>query len=261
MRNECNYNDLTFIIPIRIDSIIRLENLMTVLKCLKKLNSKVIVIEANKYNNNIVQHILPRSLNIKYLFIEDDDVVFYRTHFINEAMKLVSTSFVAVWDADVVVDNQQIEESMQALRGGYYEISFPYNGDFLNTDYVLRQKFMEHVNIDLLVKYRCYMNQLYGKDFIGGGFIMDKEKYLLAGGENENFYGWGPEDADRVLRWENIEYKTHRSKGCMFHLCHPRDINGSMRTSIYYSLCQYYLSNSRYSSKYEIINNTNKIKQ
>jgi hypothetical protein len=57
---------------------------------------------------------------------------------------------------------------------------------------------------------------------VGGAFLVNKEKYLLAGGENENFYGWGPEDVERVKRMEILEYPIPRSKGSCYHLYHPR---------------------------------------
>ena len=75
------------------------------------------------------------------------------------------------------------------------------------------------------------MKTLYGMRFVGGGFIANKEKYFSAGKENENFYGWGPEDGERFVRWHRNNYTIHRSKGPMFHLYHPRDNNGRMRSA------------------------------
>ena len=40
--------------------------------------------------------------------------------------------------------------------------------------------------------------------------------------ENENFYGWGPEDIERVKRWEILGYRIKRIEGSLFHLHHPR---------------------------------------
>ena len=57
---------------------------------------------------------------------------------------------------------------------------------------------------------------------VGGAFLVDKEKYLLAGGENEGFYGWGPEDIERVKRLEILGHFIGRVKGPCYHLYHPR---------------------------------------
>lgn len=247
--------DLTFVIPVRLDSIVRLENLLAVIRQVRKLDSKIIIIESGRIPNNIIKHLLPTKTEVMYHFVKDDDVIFYRTHFINLALNFVETPFVAVWDADVIVNDKQIMDSITVLRKEEAEVSFPYDGEFLNTDESLRDLYIEKHDLRLLLKYKNYMNILYGKNFIGGGFIICKEKYINAGKENENFYGWGPEDLDRVQRWEAMGYRIHRSQGPMFHLCHPRDMNGTSRSTIHNDICMLQLSNSRYSSQYEIQEN------
>lgn len=98
------------------------------------------------------------------------------------------------------------------------------------------------------MRYKDYFNILYGKNFVGGGFIIDRKKYILSGKENENFYGWGPEDLDRVQRWLAMGYRIHRSKGPMFHLCHPRSFNSALRSSIHSNLCLNQIQESQYES-------------
>ena len=77
--------DLTFILPIRIDSMIRLENMLAVLGYLKSTSARIIVIEASTCHGYETRKILPHSNNLKYIHIEDHDPVFFRTHFINVA--------------------------------------------------------------------------------------------------------------------------------------------------------------------------------
>ena len=49
---------------------------------------------------------------------------------------------------------------------------------------------------------------------------------MEVGMENENFYGWGPEDWERYDRWKNLGYRVRMIDGVLFHLTHPRDMNG-----------------------------------
>ena len=252
MAKAYDYKDLTFVIPIHIDSIVRLENLVMVVDCLKQLNANIVIHECGKYGNRIIRNHFTRKKNTTYLFSTSDDVVFYRTAIINKTMKYVTTPFVSVWDADVIVDCKQIQESMDCLRLEQCDISFPYDGDFLNVDYVFRECYFKNRDIRLLCKHFKYFNRLYGDNFVGGGFLINRIKYIKSGSENEKFYGWGPEDLDRVLRWHNMGFHVHRSKGPMFHLCHPRDSNGYMRSEIHNDLCTLQLANSRYSSQEEI---------
>ncbi|OYP62638.1 hypothetical protein CIL02_03360 [Prevotella sp. P3-122] len=238
--------DLTFIIPIRVDTVNRLENIIAIIKFLCSIKAFIIVVESNTIQNNILRRLLPRNDRIQYMFIEDDDVVFHRTKIINIALGVVNTEFVSVWDADVLVDKIQIAESMNVLREGKADLSFPYNGIFLNTDIIIRNLYLVNHNIKKLHRFKNYMSQLYDDNFVGGAFIINMEKYRLSGFENENFYGWGPEDLDRVLRWQNLGYIIHRSQGPMYHLCHPRDINGCMRSEIQNKLCNQQLAYSQY---------------
>lgn len=228
---------LTFILPIRVDSIIRLENLLAVIDFLKSTSAQILIIEASTCYGYEIRKMLPRGKELKFTHIEDDDPVFFRTHFINVALKEVDTDVVSVWDADVLVDKKQLRSSYEAILSGDYEASFPYDGLFLNTDESFRKEYLKQHDMRMLLKYKNYFNYLYGENFVGGGFLINTEKYKAAGGENENFYGWGPEDLDRVQHWEAHGYRIHRSEGPMFHLNHPRDINGGPRTKLYQDLC------------------------
>ena len=42
----------------------------------------------------------------------------------------------------------------------------------------------------------------HGPNSVGGAFLVNKNVYIKYGGENQHFYGWGPEDAERCKRME-----------------------------------------------------------
>ena len=66
--------DFTFLILIRIDSVQRLENILAVTEYLaKNFHTQIIVLEADRYNNKILQSLLNR--NVRYEFIEDKDPI------------------------------------------------------------------------------------------------------------------------------------------------------------------------------------------
>ena len=81
------------------------------------------------------------------------------------------------------------------------------------------------------------MNSLYTVEgvigAVGGAVFAQTEKYLQAGMENEDFYGWGLEDGERHYRWLSFGYGIYRSEGCLFHLSHPRDQNGMFLSRIH----------------------------
>lgn len=253
-----DFSNITFIIPIRIDSTIRLENLLITIGLLNRWRANILIVHADRYDNHFITKLVPKKQNIKYVFYEDRDYVFFRTHYINVSIIECKTPYVAVWDADVIVSPQQIQESQKALMHERFDVSYPYNGEFLNVDKILREEFIQSQNIKSLHAYKDYMKPLYGGIVYGGGFIISRDKYIASGGENEKFYGWGSEDSERYKRWSILEYKIHRSAGPMFHLYHPRDLNGKFRSELQFRLCNYFLSMTANSSKREILKDNEK---
>lgn len=78
-----DFSDVSFLIPVRLDSINRLENILTSIEfLLSHFKTNVIVLEASRYNNSILQKLLPHD--VKYLFVEDWDPIFHRTKYINQ---------------------------------------------------------------------------------------------------------------------------------------------------------------------------------
>lgn len=72
---KSNLSDVTFIVPVRIDTIYRLENLLTITNMIvDKFDTNIYVREAANNNSNILQRLLHKS--IQYEFVEDKDPVF-----------------------------------------------------------------------------------------------------------------------------------------------------------------------------------------
>lgn len=231
---KINLKDTTFVIPIRIDSIIRLENFMLTFDHLESnFDTNILVVEASPYNNKIVESLTGR--HVRYQFHEDHDPIFYRTRYLNRASSQVATDIIGIWDADVVIDPGQIVEAVAQIRERKCEVAYPYDGNFLDISYILRSHFYVHRDIEFLKRCQSKMRLLYSSEEIpnavGGAFLVSTGKYLSAGAENELFYGWGPEDGERYQRWVKLGYTIFRSRGCLFHLSHPRDINGGRKVS------------------------------
>ncbi len=135
---------------------------------------------------------------------------------------LAKTKFVAVWDADVIVPVGQIISSVDKLRSDLVFLTLPYDGRAFLTDKYFADLFKKTGDIEVFMKLFTGMTLMYGYHSTGGAFMTNKKKYLKAGGENEKFYGWGPEDAERLKRLEIMNLSVHYSAGPLFHLWHPR---------------------------------------
>lgn len=221
--------EITFIIPVRIESIERLENLQAATDyLLKHFSTRILVLEAASRNTGFLQKCL--SPEVEVFFIKDDDSIFHRTRYLNILTRKVSSPYLAVWDSDVLVREDQIIAALDALKENTVDFIFPYDGMFLDTGPDNRNNFLQSGNLPLLENKISSMFPLYGYHASGGGFMANRNAYLKVGMENENFYGWGPEDGERVKRWEILEFRMNRVKGPMFHLSHPRGVNSGVRT-------------------------------
>lgn len=158
-------------------------------------------------------------LNVTYRFVKDDNPIFYRTKYLNELLYETDTSIVGIWDTDVIVPDDQIDSSIADIRNGKSVMSFPYDGRFnfcsMEDSCVFRDnrlieflKEKEHLN--------CFIHS------VGGAFLVHKDYYLEAGGENEHFCGWGMEDMERVKRMEIVGLPVSRAVGALYHLFHYR---------------------------------------
>jgi len=249
---KINLEDLTFLFPLKPDSIIRIENLSaTTNYILRNFKTNISVLEVANYYNGFLRKLLNRTIN--YSFLESKDPIFHRTYYRNLISKSVKTPFLAVWDADVIVDKHLITDAMGKLRTGEADMAYPYNGKFYDTSEIIRSLFIRKKQIQILHKYRDYMSLIYGENHKGGAFIAHTEKYKQTGMENEKFYGWGPEDYERYERWINLGFTVYHAPGCMYHLSHPRDLNGSYNSNRQNEITNSELIRSKKSSYNELI--------
>ena len=215
---------VTFVIPVRIDSSERRENLDVVLDQLRK-RSKIIVLEADNDSKYRVPGNCP---NVTYRFVKDDNPIFYRTKYLNELLREANTSIVGIWDTDVIVPNDQIDCSIADIRNGKAVMSFPYDGRFNLCSMEESFVFRDNRLVEFL-RGKVYSNSIFHS--VGGAFLVNKDYYLEAGGENDHFYGWGMEDLERVKRMEIVGLPVSRADGALYHLFHYRYENSRFYSS------------------------------
>lgn len=216
--------DFTFILIVRLDSMIRLENLLAVVHFLyKNFLSHIWVVEVDAYCNEILRKLIGRKA--KYCFIEDYDPIFYRTKYINFISTKITSPFLCIWDVDVLAPVDQIREAAIKMRTGECDVVLPYN-KVLDTSMCIREMYMQNKSISFLCRQVPKMDFLYkGLNLRGGAVFIRTEAYWQAGMENLQFYGWGSEDFERYDRLKKLGNKIQNIEGTLFHLSHPRGIN------------------------------------
>jgi len=88
---------LSITIPIRLDTIERLENIHAVVNFLFQHSFQNIrVLEAAAFCNGFIEELFGKRIN--YSFIKDDDPVFHRTRYINQVVSEATTALNADFD-------------------------------------------------------------------------------------------------------------------------------------------------------------------
>lgn len=225
-----NYlEQITIGVLIRIDCPERKRNLLVLLHYLSQHGLKVHI-----WDSGSERCLLPNDVSdkIEYTYEWDNHPIYHRTRYINRLLRAVSTPTVAIWDTDLMIPLSQLKLSIQAVLEQTTVLSIPYNGVMKMLSKAQTEAFESVINgCDYLAKHAdTYMSAL-GRPSCGGVFIVNRERYLRCGGDNEHFISWGPEDAERIRRVEILGYPIHWvNEGPSFHLWHPRGINSGYAT-------------------------------
>lgn len=212
-----NLHDVTFLIIIRIDSKERKSNLETCIKVIEKdFSTNIIILEADE-----TQLFNQCRKELEYHFIFDDDPVFHRTKYRNQLIAFSLTPIVAIWDADVICSPSQIIDAVEHIRNNNAIMALPYDGRCYCVNHILSTLFRETLRSEVITENIGVMQLMNGFYSRGGAFFVNKELFMNAGGESENFYGWGPEDIERVCRLEILNLPLYFVPGLLYHLWHP----------------------------------------
>jgi hypothetical protein len=221
--NRINLKDVTFVISIKYDHNDRMENINLVIYYFKKY-----------FDTNII---IGEQGGEYFKYLSDDKVThytfhnicqFHRTRVINEMVKLSKTDIVFSWDADILINPNQIIKSVDKLREDY-DFIYPYNKGFYHIErsYIndIEQKIKEN-------KLQEFDYSIFNFQESKGGVIGFKKKsFIEAGMENENFEKYGFEDNERFERFNKLGYKIYFLDGVLFHLEHFRGKDSNIRNS------------------------------
>lgn len=153
--------------------------------------------------------------------------VFHRTKMLNEMAREAQTPFVANYDADCVFAPMQILETVHRLRSGCDVVS-PFSGAFAGIPrqtWIYRLQKSLDVGIFGNAKFTGRGIDPNAPDAVGGAVFVNKESFFKAGGENERFLSYGPEDAERWERFQKLGLKVERVEGYLYHIEHYRGPN------------------------------------
>ena len=122
---------VSFVIPVRVDSPERAQNLDLVVEQLMALKDsirmEIRILEADEHPH---YELKISDEHIHKTFVRDASPVFHRTKYLNRLMQEAEGAIVGIWDTDVLLPKEQILEAVDAIRKGNAVMSFPYDGRF-----------------------------------------------------------------------------------------------------------------------------------
>ena len=184
------------------------------------------------------------KFKIKYIYQED--LGFRKSKACNNAVIESEGEYIIFLDQDAIFPDNLIEEFMNKKRKGVFSILrviWSTHDEMLKIQEKLcfKEKYEEvlkaiskHQFRDLkkwLIRDK-YNNFRYkiklrdrGTGLMGIGFALFKDDYIRINGYDEDFKGWGGEDADLGLRlyYSGIKSITFSTKLPTIHMCHPLD--------------------------------------
>jgi predicted glycosyltransferase involved in capsule biosynthesis len=206
---KTNLSDVTFTIPIRIDSEERLENLKLVINYLTTHFDTNIMVQENDVE--------PKVQNIvdDYTFIQDTNIFFYRTRILNQMCRRVTTPIIVNYDCDVLFPTDNYAISAEVIRSDQVDGVYPYDGLFLD----IGRHYMEQLKA---ANFSNIQGDVLNPKSVGGCIFWNREAYIKGGMENERFISWGTEDVERHERFLKLGYRVARLTGPLYHIHHLR---------------------------------------
>ena len=211
-------SEITFTIPVRIDSKDRYENLICIINYLLLGGATNIIVYENGPEINKFVYVHKHVKIIR----EVNNGPFHRTQYLNKMAKLATTKLIANYDCDVMFPYKQLHKAYDILLNDEADIVFPYDGLFVNIPrHLLKDKAscVHEANVECL-KPDDYPN--FGKNSMGGALFWKRDVFIKGGMENENFISWGAEDWERIRRFTKLGYRIGRVKGPLYHIDHSR---------------------------------------
>ena len=205
---QIDLSDTTFIIPVYFDHNDRMQNIMLTLAFLNTHFRTNIVI--GEQGGNEFEYLKDYADYVKF-----DLPSFHRTKMINDMAKKATTPIVVNWDCDNICPPAQIAESVINIRNGG-DIAYPFDGTVFRVPRFCFHPVSETLDITSINEKLCAEK----RSSVGHAVVMNKESFIKAGMENENFISWGPEDSERYNRYHILGLKVQRIQGGIYHMDH-----------------------------------------
>jgi predicted glycosyltransferase involved in capsule biosynthesis len=225
-------NDLTFLLPCRIETEDRLRNVITSVTYLLRhfAQSKVIVKEVDTHSHfkfralPVINKYVDTS-NLTHIYEESDEKFFHKTRILNDLLVASDTEIVYNHDVDVVLPLGSYLSAYSQIKTGQCDAVYPFGcGVYqwaVNYDESVFYQFLDsNFDYDVLESHKFRV-----ASSIGWGQMIKRQVEIDIGMWNENFISWGAEDCEFYFRLNSFGYKVGRVIDDIYHFEHGRTFN------------------------------------
>lgn len=219
--------NLTFIIPIRVDTEDRIYNCETILRFIEKRFplSEVILIEQDDFSKT--DSLVKRFSQVRKIFTKNEGR-FSKTRAMNLGITLASRPYICVYDTDVLIHPDAIFHALKILEAGIIRIVIPFNLIFADVSGNLRAEISRTLDLETYGKISSLNAMPRHEDLkvrvLNGGIMLAcREIVALEGGYNKKMISYGWEDTEFFKRLNKLGYySVMLSDYNLIHLDHRR---------------------------------------
>ncbi|MBF2057484.1 MAG: hypothetical protein IGQ45_09740 [Cyanobacterium sp. T60_A2020_053] len=221
LKNNRDLQEVTFLIPVRIDHPDREKNINLSIDFLQHhFDTNIIVGEESHYPQ--LQYL---EKKVRYYHYQTSSIYTHKTKILNKLARLAETPIIVIWDTDALVEPSQILTACQVIKEGKLDMVYPYGGIFTDLPRAFHEDLIKQEYE--LSKLLSSMFQFHQGDSVGGAVFFNREVFFKGGMMNENFVSYGWEDNELIERFCKLDYKIGRIKGALVHLQHYRGENST----------------------------------
>lgn len=219
--NYRDLNDVTFLIPVKIEHPDRERNINLSIDFLQHHFDTNIVV-AEESSNPQLEYLKDKC---QYYHYSTNSIYTHKTQILNKVTQKTDTEIIVIWDTDALVEKVQILTAYKLIKNKKLDMVYPYEGIFMDFPqsshpYLINQKYQ-------LSKMSPALFKLNHEDSVGGAIFFNREIFMEGGMMNERFVSYGWEDNELIERFAKLGYRIGRVNGVLVHLEHYRDKNGS----------------------------------
>jgi glycosyl transferase family 2 len=220
-------HELSFVIPIRVDTPDRLENCATILRFLTKHfpHSEIQLIEQDVRSQTVS---LRKSFPQVIWHFEFNDKHFSRGAAINTGLLRSTRVCVCAYDTDILIDPAALRLSVSLITSGRWPIVIPFNLIFVELSGERRRELIDSLDItglSTIARLSAVPKhpEIDSRVLSGAIMMCDKALAVMEGGYNRKMISYGWEDIEFFKRFEKLGYFSYMlSDFNLIHLDHRR---------------------------------------